>query len=161
MLPQNDLLQAGCSSVTLSGSETMVWSSVELTPSPEGLSARLRPGCPLVIGRQEGGEIEYLDPHYQPTRLAPDSSRTILSGNREKDIWVSRGHFMLNADPRGILLTNAVPHRQGGIRPPLNGTWLLEPECRVLGQGEDYLIERGKTAKISLPNQTVILIRAD
>jgi hypothetical protein len=161
MVPQDEELEAGCSSVTLYSTGTCVWSQFEMTPSPEGLGARLRPGCPLVIGRQEGGAIEYLDPNYRPTQLAPDSSRTILSGNGEKDIFVSRGHFMLSADPRGVLLTNAVPHRQGGIRPPVNGTWLLEPERRALGQGEGYLIERGRTAKIYLPNQAVILISAD
>ncbi len=161
MIPHEEPLRTDFSSVTLSGTGTVVWSAVDLTPGPEGLSARLRPGCPLVIGRQEGGEIEYLDPNFRPTRLAPDSSRTILSGSTEKDGWVSRGHFMLNADPRGVLLTNAVPHREGGIRPPLNGTWLMEPERRALGQGEDYLIERGRTAKICLPNQTIILISAD
>jgi hypothetical protein len=136
------------------------WSSGEMTPDPEGrLKTQLRPDSPLVIGRQEGGETPYLDPRYRPTRLAPGSSRPIC-GRSEADIWVSRGHFMLVYDARGIVLINGVPHREGGIRPPMNGTWLLEPERRFMENGENYLIENGSSATIRLPNKALILISA-
>ena len=114
----------------------------------------------MVIGRQEGGGTEYLHPHYRPTQHVPGSSRRVLSGDRHKDKWVSRGHFMLCHHQQGIELTNGVPHREGGIRPPLNGTWLLEPERRFMEQGESYLIKNGDSAKISLPNGEEILISA-
>lgn len=137
------------------------WSMRETTIDTEGrLKTQLCPDSRLVIGRQEGGETEYLDPRYQPTQLAPGSSRTILS-SREADNWVSRGHFMLVYHDRGIVLTNGVPHREGGIRPPLNGTWLLRPEHRFMEKGENYLIEQGSSATIRLPNGATILISAD
>jgi hypothetical protein len=68
---------------------------------------------------------------------------------------------MLRYHQRGIELVNGVPHREGGIRPPLNGTWLLEPVRRFMEKGESYLIEKGTSAKICLPNGNEILIRAD
>ena len=120
----------------------------------------LAPGCGLVIGRQEGGETEYLHPSYQPTQHVPGSSRPVLLGDDRKDIGVSRGHFMLRYHQRGIELINGVPHRDGGIRPPLNGTWLLEPERRFMEKGECYLIEKGGAARIYLPNGAVVLICA-
>jgi hypothetical protein len=33
---------------------------------------------------------------------------------------------------------------------------MLEPDYRSMKQGEEYMIERGATAKIRLPNRTVI-----
>ncbi len=138
------------------------WSIGGTEPTLEGqLKTQLRPDCPMVIGRQEGGETEYLDPRYRPTQLAPGSGRNILSGNQEADRWVSRGHFMLVYHDQGIVLTNGVPHREGGIRPPLNHTWLLTPEHRLMEKGESYLIEKGSSATIELPNGAKILIRAD
>ena len=125
------------------------------------LRMELSPGRTLVIGRQEGGGTEYLNPSYQPTRHVPGSSHLILSGDHKKDLGVSRGHFTLRYHQQGIELVNGVPHREGGIRPPLNGTWLLEPERRVMEKGESYLIEKGASAKIWLPNGAEILIRAD
>jgi len=79
----------------------------------------------------------------------------------EGDNCVSRGHFLLRGSVTGILFVNGVPRAGGGIRPPLNGTELLEPECRSLGAGEEYLIEKGSAIKIRLPNATVIVLRAE
>ena len=68
---------------------------------------------------------------------------------------------MLRGNTQGILLVNGVPRRGGGIRPPLNGTRLLEPAYRPLQGGEELLIEKGSSVKIHLPNDTVILINAE
>jgi hypothetical protein len=124
------------------------------------LKVQLQPNKPIVIGRKNGGQIEYLDPKYQPTPMMPGSARTILT-SKEEDIAVSRGHFMLKGSPLGIYLVNGVPRRGGGIRPPVNGTILLEPVKRSMDKGEEYLIERGTSAKIRLPNGTVILLVPD
>jgi hypothetical protein len=162
-LPQAE--QAGISRLTLSTADLCgltAWSLGDTAPDAEGrLKTQLSPDRPLVVGRQEGGQTPYLDPRYRPTRLAPGSSRSVLCGDRKADRRVSRGHFMLAYHDRGVVLTNGVPRRGGGLRPPLNGTWLLEPERRFLGQGESYLIERGGSATISLPNGATVLISAD
>ena len=122
----------------------------------------LHPDRPVVVGRQQGGEVEYLDPHYLPTRVVPDSGQTVLRGDgSERDSWVSRGHFMLRAGTEGVTLLNGVPRRGGGIRPPLNGTRLLEPEARLMAEGEEYLIRRGHAARFELPNGTQVLIQAE
>ena len=67
---------------------------------------------------------------------------------------------MLKGSLNGILFVNGVPLRGGGIRPPINGTVMLEPECRLMHKGEDHMIERGKSATIRLPNGTVMLLGA-
>jgi hypothetical protein len=67
---------------------------------------------------------------------------------------------MLKGSLHGILLINGVPRQGGGIRAPKNGTVLLEPDNRQMHEGEDYMIELGKSAKIRLPNGTVILLSA-
>ena len=74
---------------------------------------------------------------------------------------MSRGHFMIKASPAGVVLVNGVPRREGGVRPPLNGTWLVAPEQRKMEEGEEVLILRGTSVKIWLPNESVILISAD
>jgi hypothetical protein len=126
------------------------------------LALKLQPDQSVIIGRQEGGQIEYLDPRYQPTRMVPNSSRPVVTSLKKAyDICVSRGHFMLKGSLLGILLVNGVPRRGGGIRPPKNGTVMLEPSHRSMDQGEEYLIERGRVTRIRLPNGTVILIAAD
>jgi len=68
---------------------------------------------------------------------------------------------MLRGSINGILLLNGVPRRGGGIRPPKNGTVMLEPDHRAMDDGEEFLIERGAVAKFRLPNGTVILLRAE
>lgn len=122
----------------------------------------LHPDRPVVVGRQQGGEVPYLDPHYLPTRVVPDSGQTVLKGDGdERDRCVSRGHFMLRAGSEGVTLLNGVPQRGGGIRPPMNGTVLLEPEARSMEEGEEYLIPKGHAACFELPNGTRVSIRAE
>jgi len=148
-------------SVTLSivgRSGLSVWSLKE-TSVPDKTKAQvqlcLQPGSIAVIGKQQGGHIEYLDSRYVPTPLLPDSSGSILTLS-EMDQYVSRGHFMLKRTSLGTVLVNGVPRKGGGIRPPTNGTFLLQPENRWLEKGEEYLIE-GPVLLI-LPNRAVVLI---
>ena len=68
--------------------------------------------------------------------------------------------FSQQGASQGILLVNGVPRCGGGIRPPINGTVMLEPDHRSMQEGEDFMIETGKSAKIRLPNGTVILLSA-
>ena len=39
------------------------------------LSVQLQPDQSVVVGRQEGGRLEYLDPSYQPTQMVPNYVR--------------------------------------------------------------------------------------
>jgi len=155
------------SSLSLSivqGPTLNLWSIATVTQGKEKeeLRVQLRPDQTVVIGRQEGGRIEYLDPRYQPTQLLPNSSRRVVTTlGTGSDKSVSRGHFLLRGTPHGILLVNGVPRQGGGIRPPMNGTEMLEPDCRWMGGGEEFMIERGAAAKIQLPNGTVILLQAE
>jgi hypothetical protein len=156
-LSQVDLRFDGGGGVTL-------WSDAGATHAGQTASQTqllLHPDRPVVIGRQQGGEVPYLDPHYVPTHILPDTGRSVLTeAGHGKDRTVSRGHFLLRADLEGIVLLNGVPRREGGVRPPLNGTWLLEPEYRKLADGEQYLIRRGQSIRIHLPNGTVVQINA-
>src|SRR5262245_1948626 len=69
----------------------------------------LQPEQSVVIGRQEGGEVPYLDPSYRSTPVMPDSGHTIMQGGGcERDRYVSRGHFTLRGNPLGIVLVNGV-----------------------------------------------------
>src|SRR5215510_9629688 len=81
------------------GPGVTVWSTPGVRRTAEAQSQvtlQLSPDAPVIIGRQEGGEIEYLDPRYQPSPIMPGSGRTILQRDgRHQDIFVSRGHFML------------------------------------------------------------------
>jgi hypothetical protein len=101
-----------------------------------------------------------MDPHYRSTRIGPDGQSVLTHGSQGTDICVSRGHFMLRSSSGGILFVNGVPRRGGGIRAPVNGTQLVEPEARSLAQGEQYLVERGQSMKIRLPNSTEVTIAA-
>ena len=164
-LPHEDW--AGSSSLSISiveGQTLNLWSIATATEgkTKEELKLQLQPDQSVVIGRQEGGEIEYLDPRYHPTQMLPNSTRPVVTSfGHGSDRAVSRGHFMLKDSLHGILLLNGVPRRGGGIRPPLNGTVMLEPDYRQLKQAEEYLIEREAAAKSRLPNGTVILLRAE
>jgi hypothetical protein len=164
-LPHED--RADSSSLSLfivEGPTLNLWSSTETTEgeTKSELVLQLQADEVVVIGRQEGGQIEYLDPSYRPTQLLPNSNeRVVTSFRRGSDRCVSRGHFMLRGSVRGILFVNGVPRRGGGIRPPLNGTVMLTPDQRRMGQGEEYLIEKGASLKIKLPNGTVIVLRAE
>jgi hypothetical protein len=158
-----DDTSCGGSSVSMSCDGGMVnsWSCLPGTETKGEHTLVLAPGQMVVIGRQQGGRLEYLDPSFVPTRLVPDSGQSVLTMNSEKDNCVSRGHFTLRGSTQGILLVNGVPGVDGGIRPPTNWTLLLEPTYRVLDKGEEYLIERGASARIQLPNATKILLRAN
>ncbi len=162
-VPEED--GSGISSVSLSisgGPMVNLWSRVPFSQADGQFTTDLAPGQELVIGRQEGGHLEYLDPKYQPTQLMPGSFRPIVTSSREgKDTSVSRGHFMLKGSPQGILFVNGVPKRGGGIRPPTNWTWMLEPHRRLLHPAEEIAIHPGTRVKLYLPNATVILIVAN
>jgi hypothetical protein len=148
----------------IEGSKLNLWSIAKVTErkAEREFQVDLRPGQAVVIGRQEGGKIEYLDPRFRSTQMLPNSNRRVVTSlGRGKDRSVSRAHFMLKGSRHGILLINGVPQNGGGIRPPLNGTHMLEPVNRWLDDSEKILIEHGRTVKIRLPNDTVILLRAE
>jgi hypothetical protein len=147
------------------GMGVTVWSLPEASrTSKTDLDVRLElsPERPVIIGRAEGGEIEYLDPKYVPTRIVPTTGKTVLRHDgSDKDIYVSRGHFLMRSHAGGVMLVNGVPRRGGGIRPPMNGTYLMAPQTRWLEPGEDYLIVRGSAATIRLPNGTQLTLLAE
>jgi hypothetical protein len=155
----------GLSHVSLSftGGSVTLWSDAGMTPveREEATQVALQEGRPVVVGRQQGGEVPYLDPSYVPTQVVPVTGQSVLTrAGTGPDLTVSRGHFLLRADREGVVLLNGVPRRGGGVRPPLNGTWLLQPEHRRLDDAEEYLIRSGHAATIRLPNGTQVLIRA-
>jgi hypothetical protein len=132
------------------------------TTETEWQALTLTEGNGVVVGRSEGKVPEYLDSRYQPTRQVPGTQQRVVTNPHEgKDAFVSRGHFMLKGSPFGLVLVNGVPRVGGGIRPPLNGTWLLEPQRRRLGPGEEWLIEHGGAIKIWLPNEVTVVVHAD
>ena len=134
---------SSCTISSLCGPGLTLWSVPEPRLAPRGrgvggegtspesrteIRLQLSPEAPVIIGRQEGGEIEYLDPRYAPSPIVPGTGRTILQQDgTPRDTYVSRGHFMLRSHATGILFTNGVPRRGGGIRPPRNWTQLLHP----------------------------------
>lgn len=123
---------------------------------------KLSPDCPAVIGRSDGPRPPYLDPTYCPTRIVPGTDQSVVqSSSMGPDVNVSRAHFMLRGNAQGIMLTNGVPRLGGGIRPPMNGTWIVAPEWRCMEPGEDYQIEHGAAVSIHLPNRVVVRICAD
>lgn len=121
----------------------------------------LQPGQSAVIGRAHGCEVPYLDPAYRPTSLVPGTGETILLGEGDRrNLYVSRAHFTLSAHAAGILLINGVPQRGGGIRPPRNGTLLLDPVQRPLLAGEEHTIDHGSAVTLQLPNGSQVRIEA-
>ena len=164
-VPREDWAGSSSFSITIvEGPAINLWSTVTAAEgNTKGeLTLQLQPDQSVVIGRQEGGEIEYLDPRYHPTQMLPNSTRRVVTSiDKRTDRCVSRGHFMLQGSLHGILFINGVPRRGGGIRPPMNGTKMLAPVNRRMGQGEAYMIERGTAIKIRLPNGTVILLGAE
>lgn len=123
----------------------------------------LAPQKVLVIGRQEGGKLEYLDPAFESTQIIPNSDQRVVGtcGDAKKDNWVSRGHFTLKGSSKGIIFLNGVPAPGGRVRPPTNWTWLLGPEYRQIEKGTELLIDRGTAIRILLPNRTMIRIGAN
>jgi hypothetical protein len=147
-----------------SGPNMTLWSHGDgnLPRSAAEISFELQPHQPVVIGRQEGGEVPYLDPQFRPTQMVSRTGQCVLKHDGHgRDCYVSRGHFILRASAHGILLVNGVPRRGGGIRPPRNWTRMLAPVYRYMGPGEEFLIEAGIVIKIELPNGTVLSIQAD
>jgi hypothetical protein len=121
----------------------------------------LAPDRLIVIGRANGHRVPYLDPAYQATTIVPDSGQCVLRGNFwEEDILVSRAHFTLRAAVGGIMFTNGVPRRGGGIRPPVNRTYLIAPVRRLLMPGEEVLIACGSSIAAELPNRCVLRLGA-
>ncbi len=126
------------------------------------VQAKLSPHNPVIIGRQQGNAVPYLDPAYTSTPVLPMTGESILAVvPADNNKFLSRGHFMMRGSGQGIVLTNGVPQKGGGIRPPINGTHLLAPEDRELLPGEEYLIETGEGILIRLPNGTVICVVAE
>lgn len=121
---------------------------------------RLSPDAYVIIGRQEGGRIPYMDPRFRSTQIGPSGQSILTSYGHGIDLCVSRGHFMLRGAAQGIQFVNGVPAPGGSIRAPLNGTLLVEPVRRWFAQGEEYLVERGQFIKICLPNSTLVTIAA-
>ncbi len=163
-LPGEDVSTSSTCLLRIRGSSaTTLWGLPTRVTSPDaGPSARLclRPGEAVVVGRKSGGTLDYLDPAYVPTNVEPTSGQPVLRGC-ERELCVSRGHFTLRGTAGGILLVNGVPRRGGGVRPPLNGTRLLAPARRRLRPAEEYLIERGGSATLRLPNGTEICLHAE
>jgi hypothetical protein len=146
-----------------SGSAITLWSAVDTLPGEAASETKLQlqPDQPAIVGRQEGGEIEYLDPRYTSTRMVPDTGQPVCRSSREPpDVHVSRGHFMLRGTRCGVMLVNGVPRRDGGIRPPMNGTMMLAPQNRCMTPGEEFLIEPATLVRLRLPNGTVVAIQA-
>lgn len=148
-------------SMTILAGELTLWGAPgDCEDTNSQVELRLAPKRPIVVGRAEGGRIEYLDPTYCPTTILPNTDTTILKGQKS-DLWVSRGHFTLWAGGGLIILVNGVPNREGGIRPPKNGTWLLVPAKRLLREGERYVIARGARVVLRLPNGAEIQIQCN
>jgi hypothetical protein len=152
------------SSVSLTwtpGSSATMWAGDVARSTDVEYEVKVRPDRPIVIGRAEGYDVPYLDPTYKATQVLPGTGQSVMKqGGHDRDIVVSRGHFMLRADPSGIVFVNGVPHREGGIRPPMNGTWMLAPTKRKLDPEETYLIEHGQAATFWLPNGAEVRIDA-
>jgi hypothetical protein len=140
--------------ISVTGGGLTLWSTAETAPElgPK-TTLRMEPRAPVIIGRQEGGRVPYMDPHYRSTQIGPDGQSVLTSCGEGLDLCVSRGHFMLRCSCGGILFVNGVPRRGGGIRPPLNGTRLVEPVDRSLTEGEELLVARGQGIKIRLPKR--------
>jgi hypothetical protein len=152
-----------CTIDSFGGPGVTLWSD-RTSPTPRSdarVQLQLAPDDTVIIGRLNGGEIDYLDPRFVPTPIIPGTGTTILRhGGAGRDVCVSRGHFMLCGHSRGILFVNGVPRRGGGIRAPRQWTELLLPQRRILNRGEQVLIERGADITIRLPNETRLTIRA-
>jgi hypothetical protein len=132
--------------VSVCGGGLTLWGTCDTVGEPSRqVKLRLDPAKPVVIGRQQGGRIPYMDEKYRSTEIGPSGKSVLTSCGQGIDTSVSRGHFMLRGSPLGILFVNGVPRPDGGIRAPLNGTLLVWPgPCRWLEGGEEYVIEHGQ-----------------
>jgi hypothetical protein len=168
-----DVSQSRCHVSLLDGNSITFWTcpqtDVAVRTTVDGqrralteLAISLSPERLVVVGRSTGrSPVPYLDQAYRATTMLPDTQQSVLLGDERTDIWVSRAHFTLRAtEGRGVVFTNGVPRAGGGIRPPINGTWLVAPLPRLLNPGEDLLIAWGETVAIRLPNHCVLQLRA-
>lgn len=161
-----------CSVSLLAGNPVALWAAPKtevatgrstdttVDPFPE-LALGLAPGALAVVGRAEPHHrVPYLDPAYRATRLVPGSGQSVMLNN-EHDKGVSRGHFTLRGAIGGaVVFTNGVPGADGGVRPPTNGTWLLAPQRRLLGPGEEVYIGSGDAVVVYLPNGCTLQLAA-
>ena len=121
----------------------------------------LQPERPCVVGRADGTHVPYLAEGYRSSPIVPTSGVAILwGGGCSHDKYVSRAHFMLRAVAGGILFVNGVPGRDGNLRPPPNVTYMLEPNVRPFGAGEEHWVGPGLALLIRLPNWLQIRIQA-
>lgn len=142
--------------------ETLVHRALPTAGAAPAVEVRLElaPDQAVVVGRSRRA-APYLDPAYRPTPVLPGTDQTVfLHGGRGDDGYVSRGHFLLRHAPGGVLLVNGVPRRGGGVRAPLNGTWLLAPVRRPLDPEEEFLIASGTSAVLVLPNGSELRVAA-
>src|SRR4051812_44419622 len=92
------------------GSHATMWATDVSRSTNVEYQVKVSPHRPVVIGRAEGHDVPYLDPAYKATRVLPGTGQSVmLHDGREQDISVSRGHFMLKADPAGVVFVNGVP----------------------------------------------------
>src|SRR5881409_2876645 len=93
----SDSCASFCTIHSSGGMGVTVWSLPERV-SAEKLEVRLQlsPERPVIVGRQNGGEVPYLDPAYVSTPIVPGTGKTILKKDGAgADTYVSRGHFQL------------------------------------------------------------------
>ena len=138
--------------ISVIGGSLTLWGLQTLQETGPKVALRLDLDASIIVGRQEGGRIPYMDPAYQSTQIGPDGQSVLTHNGHGRDICVSRGHFMLRSSPYGILFVNGVPRGGGGTRPPVNGTYLVAPTARWLAPSEEFVVERGQYIKIRLPN---------
>lgn len=148
----------------LQGTALTITSTNYPTPVPDSCTQvrlELQPDQPTIVGRcpDPNYEVPYLEVGYHSFDLMPGTCESVLQYT-ERDLIVSRAHFMLKQLGAGVLFTNGVPRRGGGIRPPLNGTRLLTPEDRLIEPAEELFIPRGEEITIRLPNDTILEIAA-
>ncbi len=173
----NDASLSQCSVALLSSHSIALWACPQTSvaaltavtacgdtvprPLPE-LALGLAPGRLVVIGRAAPHHaVPYLDPAYRSTTMLPDTQQSVLNGNDPMDVCVSRAHFTLRgADGGAVVFTNGVPAVGGGVRPPMNGTWLVSPARRFLDAGEEVPIAPGEAVVISLPNGCTLQLKA-
>jgi hypothetical protein len=168
-----DVTQSRCHVSLLEGNSITFWTcpktEVSVSTSVDGmphalteLALCLSPERLVVVGRSTGrSPVPYLDQAYRATTMLPDTQQSVLLGDDRTDNWVSRAHFTLRGTAgRGVLFINGVPRAGGGIRPPMNGTWLVAPARRFLDPGEEIVIARGESVAIYLPNRCVLQLVA-
>jgi len=61
--------------ISVIGGGVTLWGIDTAEETGPKISLRLDPRAPVIIGRQEGGQIPYMDPAYQSTQIGPDGSR--------------------------------------------------------------------------------------